>query len=477
MIALLLTACSFTTTDVDACTTNLECREAFGWGSVCGDDGLCADWTPNPRCDRTIPADLFDNKDEYRDLVVLGSLYEREESLLDVMSFELAVTQVNDQGGLDGRPFGFVQCSNEENPEWDDLVAEEANVGLAVTLADEVGVPAIMGPSYSSRTQDAYRAIRDDYDTLMISPSATSPTLTELDDPATDAAPGKLWRTAPPDSIQARAIALALEDAGVSAVTIVYADDAAYGTGLAQELAGVFSGQSELRPFGNSSDRDDQTVQAGGDPSEYVMFVSSDKSDVTAFLNAAGSVAAYDTKEGIFLTDAAYDTNILDDARSASHLFPKIRGTRPATPVGGVYDFFLASFSAEYAGEDASGSAFPAYAYDASWLVIYGATWAHHQEDAITGTGVARGLRNVSQGPEIEVRGTSWTAVESAFARGDSIDVVGASGQLDFDPVTEETAGPIDLWTVQASGNDFDIVCTFDPVTASSLPAACTTIE
>jgi ABC-type branched-subunit amino acid transport system substrate-binding protein len=470
----LLAACSLTTTPVVECQSNLDCRSAFGWGSVCDDDGLCSDWEPSPRCERTIPQDLFDNKDEYRDLIVLGSVYERQESLLDVMSFELAITQVNDGAGLDGQLYGFVQCSNEENGDWDDATAEEANVALARTLADEVGVPAILGPSYSSRTQDAYTAIGE-LDTLMISPSATSPTLTDLDPPATDASPGLLWRTAPPDSIQARAIALDLEAAGVQRVSIVYNDDQAYGTGLAQELTSVFGGSVELYPWLTPTDRDARTVEAGTDNSEVVMFVSSDKGDATAFLNAAATVAGYVDK-GIYLTDAAYDTNILDNAQSASALFPNIRGTRPATPVGDVYTFFLASFSGTY-GQSAEGSAFPAYAYDAAWIVIYGTAWAQLQEGSITGTNIARGLRQLSQGPSVRIQGTSWSTVTSAFSQGNGIDVIGASGALDYDPVTEETAGPIDLWVVQPNGRDFEVVCTFDPVAADALPVACGTLQ
>lgn len=472
----LLSACSLTTTPVVECQTNLDCRTAFSWGSVCGEEGLCEDWTPSPRCERTIPADLFERKDEYRDRIVLGSVYERQESLLDVMSFELAITQVNDAAGLDGQLFGFVQCSNEEDASWDTLTAEEANVALATTLADEIGVPAILGPSYSSRTIDAYNAIKGTFDTVMISPSATSPTLTALDPPASDAEPGHLWRTAPPDSIQARAIALDLEARGIAKVAIVYDDDAAYGTGLAEELTAQFGGTAELLAFKTATDRDARTVEAGGSDAEVVMFVSSDKADVAAFLNAAGAVGSYVDK-GIFLTDAAYDTNILRDAASASDLFPNIRGTRPATPQGNVYDFFLASFAAQYDGESAAGSAFPAYAYDAAWIAIYGTAWAHFQEDAITGTALARGMRKLSQGPSVEIRGTAWTTVTSAFSQGNGIDVVGSSGELDFDPVTEETAGPIDLWVVQANGRDFSVVCTFDPVSTTTLPPECTTLE
>jgi ABC-type branched-subunit amino acid transport system substrate-binding protein len=469
----LVQGCSLSTTNVEDCQSNAECRAAFGWGSVCGEDGLCADVEPSPRCERTIPADLFENRLEYRDSIVLGSVYEREESLLDVMSFELAITQVNDSGGLDGHPFAFVQCTNEEDPALDSLTAEEANLAMALSLADEIGVPAIMGPSYSSRTQLAYAGVKE-LGTLMISPSATSPSLTALDDPATDQNPGRLWRTAPPDSIQGRAIALDATARGVATIAIVYDQDGAYAEFLATVVAEEFDGTEILLPFTTATDRDSQTAEAGSADVDEVLFVSSDKGDVSAFLNGAGAIAGFDDGRGIFLTDAAYDTNILTDARSAERLFPNIRGTRPATPAGDTYNFFLASFAAQYDGESAEGSGFTAYAYDAAWLVLYGSAWSYFQEDeVVTGTGIARGLRNVSQGPEVVVRPTSWNSVTSAFSRGSSIDVLGASGTLDYDPVTEETAGPIDLWTVQAAGRDFDVVCTFDPVAVRTLPAGC----
>ena len=105
--------------------------------------------------------------------------------------------------------------------------------------------------------------------------------------------------------------------------------------------------------------------------------------------------------------------------------------------------------------------------------MVYGTAWSTYQNGDITGMGIAQGLRKVSSGQEVLVRPTSWSTVRASFDAGQSVDVVGASGTLDYDPITEETATPIDVWTVNAPGTDFKIECTFDPTGLSGLPADC----
>ncbi|MCA9488265.1 MAG: ABC transporter substrate-binding protein [Myxococcales bacterium] len=469
----LLVSCSLTTTSPEDCESNAQCRDAFGIGWVCGEEGLCVD-TPLPaRCDRTIPPDLWAHRsDDYADAIVLGSVYERSESLKDVQSIELAIGQVNESEGLEGRSYALIQCSNEEDAAYDELTFDEATVAAATFLSDAVGVPAIMGPSYSSSTESVFLAVEGN-GTMVISPSATSPALTALDGLApSDADPGLLWRTAPPDSLQGQAIALDLEGRGVGKVAIIY-QEGPYGEGLTEVFLEHFSGQTELLLFDTAALLATYVADTATGNADEVLFISSEKPDVVAFLNAAGPLSGYASK-GIFLADAAYDAAVLDQARSAAgDLFPNIRGTRPTTPSGPVYDTFLAAYSAAYGGETAADSAYTAYAYDAAWLVVYGTAWSTYQNGDITGMGIAQGLRKVSSGQEVLVRPTSWSTVRASFDAGQSVDVVGASGTLDYDPITEETATPIDVWTVNAPGTDFKIECTFDPTGLSGLPADC----
>ena len=43
-------ACSLQVPEPAACATNLECRDAFGQGSVCGEAGLCETAAVPERC-------------------------------------------------------------------------------------------------------------------------------------------------------------------------------------------------------------------------------------------------------------------------------------------------------------------------------------------------------------------------------------------------------------------------------------------
>jgi hypothetical protein len=47
--------------------------------------------------------------------------------------------------------------------------------------------------------------------------------------------------------------------------------------------------------------------------------------------------------------------------------------------------------------------------------------------------------------------------VVSAFRRGGEVNVSGASGELDFDPVTRDASAPIEVWTVSSAAGQLSI--------------------
>ncbi|MBX2802105.1 MAG: ABC transporter substrate-binding protein [Myxococcales bacterium] len=457
---MLLAGCTLQLPSVSECQQSSECLAAFGWGSRCGEEGFCETAQRHERCDLTEPADLFEDRQAHVDRVVLGSVYDRSAFPLEMQSIALAVRQVNDNNGLDGRLFGLVQCNSAEGFVDDGLSTDEASDAMATYLAQSVGVPAVVGPATSGRSQSAF-PIFERSDVLMISPSATSPALTFLDGLAhTDDSPGLLWRTAPPDDLQGAVIARDVEQRKHERVAVIH-QTGPYGEGLAEVFAAQFAGTAELFPYTQGSDRDAALAAVNEDVFvDVVLFISSDRSDITEFLLAA---AALSLQREIFLTDGAFDTDILAAVRDVSgglEVLGRVRGTRPAVPSGIVFDQFVASFAAAYDGQDAASSGFTSYAYDAAWLAIYGAAWANYNESTITGTHVARGLRRVSSGSEVVIRPSSWNAVRANFQEGNGVDVQGASGALDYDPATEETSAPIDIFVVDKAGEDFVVVST-----------------
>jgi branched-chain amino acid transport system substrate-binding protein len=448
-------ACTFNTLEVSECETSAECRSDFGLGYVCRDDGRCEEADPSPRCTETYPPDLFDDRFEQRDRIVFGNIVDRSVTLFRAFerTAQLAYDQANTRGGLDGREFGAVFCSVEENPDIDDLDHIEAAVASVEYLTETVGVPAILGPATSVEVQNAFLAMTGQ-DVLMISPSATSPALTDLD-PAdvSDAEPGLLWRTAASDALQGVAIAsdmLTGRDPPVTSVAAIH-EVGAYGEGLYEVFARAFrdgGGEVEEYPYADSGQLAEVIAQVGSSDVQEVLFISSDTQTIIGFLDSVASLAQFETKS-LFMTDPAANPDVLAEASGTA--LAKVRGTRPA-PLDedeDVYASFIASYAGEF-GDDVRGFPFTPNVYDAAWLLAYGAAWATLREDgAIAGSTMARGLRRVSSGQDVEIRPSGWSSVLQVFRGGGTVDLKGASGELDFDPDTEETSAGIEVWHVK----------------------------
>ena len=442
--------CSLGQLNTTPCTSNDECQSVFGWARVCEEEtGFCEEAEMEERCTQTWPEDLWQNLDAYQDHILLGVDYELESYALEVASMRLAVQQVNNTGGLKGREFALIECENAGDASSDGLSQDAASDAITRWLADDVGVPAIIGPGTSGRTETAFE-IAEPHGTMLISPSATSPALTALDGlVSTDNDPGLLWRTVAPDTLQAMVIAADMEAREIDNIAIIY-QTGAYGDGIQEGFCDAYGGDcldGNLFKFTNSAQISDHVTDIANADFDEVLFVSSEEEDAVEFLLSAGNTAGMNNI-GIFLTDAAAYEGVFAAAEEASHLFPIIRGTRPTIDeTSSVYISFYESFELETGMQPTD--AFAAHSFDAAWLVIYGTAWAMYQEGEVSGLGIARGLRQVSRDTEVNIRPSSWSTVKAHFQDGLSIDVIGASGALDYDTETGETATPIEIWLVE----------------------------
>jgi branched-chain amino acid transport system substrate-binding protein len=465
--AFLLPSCTLTRKAEQSCTKTSDCRATFGVGYVCAADGLCERAPPNPRCTTTFPQDLLIRPESYPNAIMIGSLadwsVETQRGREDAI--RLAVSQVNEERGLDGRPFGVVFCDISKNPQYDSLARVDAAVASARYLANVLGVPAIVGPSASGDALAVFDATRDE-GVLLVSPAASSPELTGRDEPApSDERPGLLWRTAAPDTIQGQAIARWLiEQRPVYDAVVVVHEKGPYGDALASVFTDAYqkSGRKVTTlSFETASQRDAAVLQAPTTKPPFVLFFSSQTQDAVAFLNAASTLPAYQSIH-FFLTDSAANPDLLSGAAGSSAL-PRVVGSRPALPQGQTFELFRASYSAAFR-KDASALSFVPHAYDAAWMAFYGAAWSLRREGAITGLGMARGLRKLSvPGPEVAVTPGNWGQIVEMLSSGAGVNLVGASGTLDFDPATEETTGLIDIWKVSADGKGIESTMVIDP--------------
>jgi ABC-type branched-subunit amino acid transport system substrate-binding protein len=478
-------ACTPNPVDRTECSSNADCRSAFSFTWSCEEDsGFCVEEELPARCGKSFPEDLREDPEAYKDYVILGSLYSFSQHNDTLQASELAVRQVNENNGLEGKKYAMLHCDYEsdENIDMSDGLNDIAAVELlAPFLADVVGVPAIVGPRGSSRAEATFNAVRD-LDVVVMTPSATSPTLTALDNTSpTDEVPGMLWRTAPPDSLQGNVIAADVYDRGITSVAIIY-QSGAYGDSLAALFVARFEdlgGQQPVQfPFAQGTDFSSQVASAAegirNGEFEEVLFLSSDIADYIAFVNSA--VATPDLEEqfttgldgGIFFADASRDPQLIEGSTEATQLYAKIRGSRPKSPDSTELNAFAAAYQAAF--HEDIGSAFSPHAYDGAWMVIYGTAWSLYQNEEITGLGVAQGLRRLSDGdpPPVPVQPPSWSTVIDQFRNGRRIDIVGASGNLDYDLEIEETTNPIEVWQIVADpenvlGWDFLEITTVEP--------------
>ncbi len=474
MLLLLGLGCGFGVTQWSPCESGRECRDAFGFGQTCGAEGFCVAVESAARCDSTWPEDLLVRPEEYNGALIVGSLFDHTTDIPERQATRLAVKQADQSQGVDGRVVGLVQCSYEEDTVLDGLTSDEAAVELANYLSDDLGAFAIVGPATSGVTEAVYNGLPTD-GPLLVSPSATSPALTYLDEPdRPEGGAGRLWRTAPPDSLQGKVLADLVDSrlgAGNQHVALVY-QNGPYGDGLAEVFVDNWAAASHVAdrfPFENDTQRSTAASSAAASTYDAIVFISSDLPDVTAFLESI-AVDADAADLPIFLADAARDAELLTqtEGTDAEDLWPNVTGTAPAVPSGNLYDSFNAAYSGEYEGQSADDSSYSSYAYDAAWLTLYGAAWALSNETSLNGQHAAEGLRHITDKDTdgIEIGPVSWNQVQAAFAAGDDIDALGASGNLDYDPETEETTGPIEVWGIGYDDDDrptFLVLTTVDP--------------
>lgn len=455
----------FCVQDGELCSTDLECRMSAGtWATSCIEE-RCQPLTVPESCTLTYPADLLSSPDRV-DTVVFGNLMDRSLATHDARekSARLAALLANGAEGLGQGPYGFIFCDIQPADAGDSTQRQQNAVAAAEWLTSAAHVPAIVGPASSGDTQAVFSAVSA-AGTLVISPSATSPALTALDNVSpTDEEPGLLWRTAPPDSLQGATMAMDILARGAAEVDIIF-QSGAYGDGLSDVLATTLRESSvavRLLSYDDSTDRGAAILTARDTASTDVVFISSSTSEAVGFLNAVASDAGMQWEgRTLVLPDAAGNADLLTDVEPANRaVFEQVRGTRPAPASGVIYDRFVVDYTGEY-GTDVTQFTFTANAYDAAMMIIGATGWAATRPEGVTGTTIAQGLRRMSDdsGPDLDLIGSNIPAIQRQLAMGNRVDVNGASGPLDYDLATEETVAPIEVWTITDCGSlEFEVV-------------------
>jgi branched-chain amino acid transport system substrate-binding protein len=344
---------------------------------------------------------------------------------------ELAVTQINDAGGVLGQPVVLVHADSETDP--------TAAATAAQSLIDDSGVDAIVGAAASGVTITVAQGVTIPNQVLLVSPSSTSPAITDLADD------DLVFRTTFSDALQGAAMAQVAWDQGYTTACTLYLDNA-YGQGLSSSFTQAFEALGG-------------TVQ--------VQVPHADKAPGASYLTeltecTVGSpdvlAAMSYPQHGQDYLDQALDNALIDqfvfsDGLKYQSMFDDLDDEHPGAFEGMYGTAPGSSFTSEFATayEDAYGpleTPFVAQTYDAVVAIALAAEAAGSTDT----TSIRDALRGVACPPGSLI-GAGATAVDQGLqlaAAGEHVDYEGGTDSVEFNEYGDAARGVMDIWKIQS---------------------------
>ena len=329
------------------------------------------------------------------------------ESLTPAMaaSAELAFKEASDSGSLLGG--AKISPMRADSTCVDSAAATAAAEGL---ISD--GVAAIMGADCSGVTGAIATNVAVPNGVVMISPSATSPALTTLDDK------GFFFRTAPSDARGGQILADITKDRGINSLAITYTNND-YGKGLADvyEAAVKAYGITVTTVIAHEDGKADYSSEAatlaaaGGDALTVIGYLDQGGKGV---IQASLDAGSFDT---FIMSDGMIGQSIVDAIGSD---LDKSFGSLPGSTGKGAGVF---ADVAKASGIDSSGP-YTGESYDAAALIIL-AMQAGNSADRAS---IAKNVMDVANAPGTKIYPGELKKGLDLLAEGKKINYEGATG-------------------------------------------------
>ncbi|MEX0971379.1 MAG: ABC transporter substrate-binding protein [Paracoccaceae bacterium] len=319
-------------------------------------------------------------------------------------SAELALAEINAAGGVAGNMLVPVRADST-------CVDSAAATAAATRMVDSDDVVAIMGADCSGVTTAVASNVAVPKGVVMVSPSATSPALSTIEDN------DLFFRTSPSDARQGQVLADVLMSKDITTVAVTYTNND-YGKGLSDSFIAAFEAAGGTVTI-NAAHEDGK-----GDYSAEVGALASAGGDILVVLGYAdqGGVGIIRTA----VDTGAFDRFALGDGMFAESLIDAIgadlNGTIGTVPwaEGAGSDAFVAF--AEANGVDPDGS-FRRESYDAAALIAL----AMAAGGETTRAAVAANLLAVANAPGEPILPGELAKGLEILAAGGEIDYVGAT--------------------------------------------------
>lgn len=323
-------------------------------------------------------------------------------------SAELAFEEISDSGQfLGGKTIEPVRA---------DSTCTDAGAATAAAerLVTSDNVVAILGADCSGVTIAVANNVAVPKGIALVSPSATSPALSTIDDD------GLFFRTSPSDARQGKVLASVIRERGYDAIAITYTKND-YGKGLSESLQAGFEelGGTVTLHTAHEDGKADYTAEvaelaeAGGD---LLVVLGYAGQGGIGIIRAALDTGAFE----IFgLADGMHDQKLLDDIKADGNDLTGSFGTVPGNEEEGA-DAFKEIYAA--AGGDGLGT-FTGESYDAAALLAL----AMQKGGEATSEAIAANMIAVANAPGEKILPGELGKALEILAAGGEVDYVGAT--------------------------------------------------
>ncbi len=343
----------------------------------------------------------------------------------------LAFKHVNEQGGLLGGEAIAVYG--------DTTGSSQGAVDAAGKLVNIENVPIIMGSLMSGTTIAAAEAVSIPAGVVQLSPTATAPSMTEINDN------DLVFRIVPSDNYQGEVLARMVLAEGVNSVAVTYVNND-YGVGIGNTFVDAFKAAGgEVTLAVKHEEKKDSyrselatLSQAGGDALVVVAYAG----------DSGSKIVKQSLESGLFSqfigTDGLRDETLIADIGAAS--LESSFFSSPTSPADNPAQATLHElYTAEY-GEPAD-KPFVDQTYDAAFLTLLAVAKAGSTDRSA----MAAALREVAMAPGEKVGPGEWEKAIALLAEGKDIDYDGAGGTAEFD-ANGDVAGFIGKYVVEGEG-------------------------
>ncbi|MEZ5651260.1 MAG: ABC transporter substrate-binding protein [Burkholderiaceae bacterium] len=326
---------------------------------------------------------------------------------------ELAMHQVNEQGGLLGSPYALAFA--------DTACDAEQAVRAVQRLLDDPKTVALIGPVCSGATLRQARSVAIPAGVVTLSVASASSLISRLNDN------DLVFRTAPSDALKGRAMARVAYDQGIREIAVSHASDA-YNTGIAEVFAEAFKasgGRISVMQTHQPGQRDYRgeagaAARASSDVAVFAYYGSGGVEYLQA-LAESGRVQRVIGTDGLMAKtlDKAVPAGLLSQLTIVTAAADRSR------PAYRLWEGFARDRAIKADGP------YVANAYDAAFMMALAIEAAGSADRGR----IAAALRSVAGPPGVKILPGEFAKAKALLASGQDIDYDGASGPVDFDEV------------------------------------------